>query len=479
MKNIRILILKNPLADTVKIKDDIAKWIQYEKNNTPFTLVVDVEDVDIKNLKHKAFGTIRTGIDKDGKDVYKTMYGLDGIKQIIRDLDIVPKYTYHAVVFMYNFEDKLIAKVPSNSIGHWTYWKELYAGTEFIEIATKPSWDKVDDIFRVLTHEIRHAYANRARRKGKAVIDVMDKTPKLVNCDTKEIDPNGKCSKLFPYYKEFEPLALDGNRATANLILKPFWDIIAEQTEMSDYIKSLQEIIKQLIKQLANAMKSKQPNENLIIKWAEAIKQHEGFYVGSRSYRNNNPANMRYTNYTASLGAIGQDKDNFCIFKSYDAGFKALVQFLTDAKNNVLIPYKGNPTLLRFFEIYAPSFDNNNPQQYAQAVAKYIGNGVTVNTKIADIQGSVQIQLTTGVKYGDRSELVEALQNALISLGYSIPAGATEYYGSQTSKAVLEFHEDNWKKFYEINKFWTKIELEKLEGKHFGKLSVQIINSML
>ncbi len=479
MKNFRVLVLKNPLGKGVIIKDDIAKWIQYEKQNTPLTLIVDVQDIDIKKLKHKAFGTVRTGIDANGKDIYKTMYGLDGIKQAVRDLNIVPKYLYHAVIFMYDFESTALSKDPTKSVGHWTYWKELYSGTEFIEIATRPSWDKVGDIFRVLTHEIRHVYVNIARRKGKSVADVMDNTPKLVNCDTKEIDTNGKCTKMFPYYKEFDVFANDGNRYAENLLLRPFWDIIAKQTMASDYIKSLQEIIKQLTKQLAKALRPKQKVVDLLVKWAKAIQNHEGFYVGSRSYRNNNPANMRYTKYTISLGAIGKDKDNFCIFKDYKTGFNALVQFLKDAKNNKLLLYKGSQTLLRFFEVYAPSFDNNNPLEYARAVAKYIGNGVTIDTQISNIQDSKRIQLVTGVKYGDKSELVQLLQKALISLGYSIPAGATGYYGEQTSSAVLKFHQEHWEEFVALDSRWTKIELEKLQGKHFGNLSVRVVNKLL
>ena len=40
---------------------------------------------------------------------------------------------------------------------------------------------------------------------------------------------------------------------------------------------------------------------------------------------------------------------------------------------------------------------------------------------------------------GDSGAGVSMLQADLISLGYSIPAGATGYYGSQTSAAVSAF----------------------------------------
>lgn len=119
-------------------------------------------------------------------------------------------------------------------------------------------------------------------------------------------------------------------------------------------------------------------------RWAEAIKKHEGWFVGSRSYRNHNPGNFKYTSYTKSLGATGKDRGDFCIFKNYEAGWNALLQFLKDAQNNKLIYYKGHMTLGRFFEVYAPRSDNNDSRRYAEVVAKAIG--VSVDTRIDQIR---------------------------------------------------------------------------------------------
>ncbi len=47
------------------------------------------------------------------------------------------------------------------------------------------------------------------------------------------------------------------------------------------------------------------------------------------------------------------------------------------------------------------------------------------------------------MKFGQTSEDVKQLQLRLISLGYSIPAGATSYYGYQTKQAVYAFQEKN------------------------------------
>jgi hypothetical protein len=103
--------------------------------------------------------------------------------------------------------------------------------------------------------------------------------------------------------------------------------------------------------------------------WAEAIKVHEGWYPGSRSYRNNNPGNLRYTAYTSSLGAVGKDSASFCRFGSPALGMKALTRFLEDACTNQLKRYKGTMSLIQFYEVYAPSSENDS-LAYANFIAQ-------------------------------------------------------------------------------------------------------------
>jgi hypothetical protein len=120
---------------------------------------------------------------------------------------------------------------------------------------------------------------------------------------------------------------------------------------------------------------------NLIDKWAKSIEKHEGFYIGSRSWRNNNPGNFRYSKYTASLGDNkGKDSKNFIIYNTYDIGFNALKQFLTDACKGELRAYKPDMTLLQFYSVYAPSADGNSPLRYATFIANSLG--VPITTKI-------------------------------------------------------------------------------------------------
>lgn len=121
---------------------------------------------------------------------------------------------------------------------------------------------------------------------------------------------------------------------------------------------------------------------NKINDWALAIQQFEGYYPGSRSYRNNNPGNIRYAGLYASM-AKGKDTAGFCIFESYERGFSALVTLLTRAATGLSDVYKPEDTLLGFYEKYAPASDNNYPAGYANFVAGKIG--VTASTKIKDL----------------------------------------------------------------------------------------------
>lgn len=81
--------------------------------------------------------------------------------------------------------------------------------------------------------------------------------------------------------------------------------------------------------------------------------------------RNNNPGNLRTTQFT---GNIGQDKNGYAIFDTPEAGIRAT------AKNLIAQQDKhGLYTLNEIIEKWAPASDNNNPQAYAATVAKAVG----------------------------------------------------------------------------------------------------------
>ena len=122
----------------------------------------------------------------------------------------------------------------------------------------------------------------------------------------------------------------------------------------------------------------------LITEWAKAIEKFEGYYEGSRSYRNCNPGNLKYTLFGRDvLAMIGKDDKGFGIFSTYDAGFRALCKFLIMAKEDKLRSYRPDMTLYDFFSTYAPSNDDNDPLNYAKIIAKKLD--VPVNYKIKDI----------------------------------------------------------------------------------------------
>ena len=116
--------------------------------------------------------------------------------------------------------------------------------------------------------------------------------------------------------------------------------------------------------------------------WALAIQSFEGYYKGSKSYRNNNPGNIRYSGMFAAM-ALRNDGTNFCVFETYEKGLDALKVLLKRAATGLSSVYKPNDTLLQFYSKYAPSSDGNYPSTYAAYIAKSLG--VTVDTKIKEL----------------------------------------------------------------------------------------------
>jgi len=138
-------------------------------------------------------------------------------------------------------------------------------------------------------------------------------------------------------------------------------------------IRALQSIIltlELLVKQLhGKDLKESVPKDFLLNVMAMTIQKHEGWIIfpPSRSVRNHNPGNARYSSvgYLAKYGRVGKDKDNFAIFPTYEIGLMYL-------KNLILEKAKKNPSwnLYDFFNVYAPESDNNNTTRYAEIVAR-------------------------------------------------------------------------------------------------------------
>jgi hypothetical protein len=128
------------------------------------------------------------------------------------------------------------------------------------------------------------------------------------------------------------------------------------------------------------------PKKPTVRDFALAIQEYEGYYApgqhakhpnGTLSWRNRNPGNIRYA---GQKRAIGKDKLNFAIFKSYEDGFATLVEMIVRAVQGKSTVYAPTMSIMDYFKKYAPSADNNNPDAYAKFVADKLK--VSPTTKI-------------------------------------------------------------------------------------------------
>lgn len=118
-----------------------------------------------------------------------------------------------------------------------------------------------------------------------------------------------------------------------------------------------------------------------IVDWANAVKQEEGWSVGSPSYTHSNPGNLGYTTLTkswgASQGAPKSDGGHFAFFQDYNTGFTALCNFLTLGAEDELRAFHQARTLGEFSGVYG-----NTGLGYGQGIARTLG--VSVDMLVSD-----------------------------------------------------------------------------------------------
>lgn len=117
-----------------------------------------------------------------------------------------------------------------------------------------------------------------------------------------------------------------------------------------------------------------------IEQFADAIQEMEGYFPGSRAYKNNNPFNLKYIGQRT---AIGKDDKGFCIFPSYDIGRQTGIDMIKNVVAGKSRVYKQNCSILEFFKLYAPDSDGNDSNRYASFVAQKLKVGT--NYKIKDL----------------------------------------------------------------------------------------------
>ncbi|BBF41747.1 hypothetical protein lbkm_0427 [Lachnospiraceae bacterium KM106-2] len=122
---------------------------------------------------------------------------------------------------------------------------------------------------------------------------------------------------------------------------------------------------------------------------------------GSRSWRNNNPGNLRPSSITESCHQIGKEKTSkesayFAIFESVEYGRKAHNKLLTSV-------YSGS-TINDMVHKYAPKSDKNNPTKYVNYICEQTGlsKKATVGSLSASQLNSLEKAMSTyeGFKAG-------------------------------------------------------------------------------
>jgi peptidoglycan L-alanyl-D-glutamate endopeptidase CwlK len=187
----KVLVLRNKI--TVNIEDDCLKAVEYFKRRN-INVSFDFKDTAIPVSIHKynpaANGASYYGIDDSVKDACDKF---------------VTKGEYHAVIFAWDTES-----IPTPNDGvptSWSNWAPLTwakADTEFIQLVTNDINDKVDWIYKTITHELIHSFCKRLNRRGLSVLDEMDITdgvPYFHNDDPEF--PNGNYAQTLDNIKVY------------------------------------------------------------------------------------------------------------------------------------------------------------------------------------------------------------------------------------------------------------------------------------
>ncbi len=119
-------------------------------------LTVEVETIDVVlPTIYKSF---------DATSLVKGLWGLDGIKQQLRDTQQIPQDYYHMVVFFY--------KSSRTDVAYWTYPNDLN-GSAFIEFPTRDEWK--GSVKLGMCHEFLHACHRLCAFQGIVTLDDMDR----------------------------------------------------------------------------------------------------------------------------------------------------------------------------------------------------------------------------------------------------------------------------------------------------------------
>lgn len=150
--------------------------------------------------------------------------------------------------------------------------------------------------------------------------------------------------------------------------------------------------------------------------------------VGARNWRNNNPGNIEYGNFSKSKGAIGSD-GRFAIFPSYEAGRAAKRDLLFGTSS-----YAGK-TVSGAINRYAPPSENNT-NAYIRSVTSAVG--VTPDTPMSSLTAAQQDKMLDAMERveGFKVGKTETIQEADGTLTAS--AGSDSLSGGEGSDTLSE-----------------------------------------
>lgn len=190
-------------------------------------------------------------------------------------------------------------------------------------------------------------------------------------------DKGWKCLDSYPPYKKIVSFDHQFEIGKVYQLVKKT-DIVEAQFTLIGYLVEMVNLL--LKKYLTTTPKEpepipeppavEEPKKDYITIFAKAIQDFEGWKPGSKSYRNNNPGNIKNT------------KGQFIKYASYEQGFNALKDYIQRACTGKHKAYKPDFTIKDFIKTYAP---DGEPivTNYSNAIAKKLELPVT--TKLKDL----------------------------------------------------------------------------------------------
>lgn len=127
------------------------------------------------------------------------------------------------------------------------------------------------------------------------------------------------------------------------------------------------------------------------------------------------------------------------------------------------------------------------PVEFIDSIEQALGGNIVTPTpvppSIPQRPGKPEV-LSISAVFGQENEHVAKIQKALVHFGYDLPAitkaGAPwGYYGTETAAAVKRWQVDLAPVFNSLDGRWSADSLAALEGKHFGDLSVKVMNMQI